>query len=321
MSSTSNLSTDITALIQEYYDRRALLERGFDSGLLKYAKPANIPRNQSKVAHWHRWQKFALAETVTEAAEPADPIQAAVDEVTATMEILSSRINIPQDGDDIRIDSLTKESYPKFTEQLERTANRKLITALGTASTGATFRYCGGKNSFADLAAGDVITSKDIQRAVGYLEQNGVPKINGSYVCLLNPWAKVDLLAGDSEFRDLLKTGSLDVLQKNNLDMWAGARIAGQDEPFRETLGGTEGTYSGSGSVGTVYIFGRESYGSTQLMGKTGLKPRFKVQDITATGSVMTIGWRCYYAGAILNRTWVVALKHVMSDASVTSVA
>lgn len=328
MASVNNLSTDITALIQEYYERKSLRERIFENGLLKYAKRADIPRNNSKVAHFHRWQKFALAEIVAENADPSTGISANVDEVIAQMQIMASFINIPQDGDDIRIDSLTKQSYPKFVEQLERTANRKAILATeiggtqvgGSASfSAAQVLYANGKPSFAALNASDQLSNKDIQRAVAFLEQQGAPKIKGSYVCLLNPWSKQDLMQSDADFRGLIKYQNLKALEKNDIPMWAGANIDWQDEPMRETLGGTEGTYVGGGQVNTTYVFGAEAIGVTQLMGKTGLKPRFKVQDITTSGAKMTIGWRTWFAFVVLNSNWIVRVKSVATDNSVAS--
>lgn len=325
MSSTSNLSSDITALIQQYYERKSLKERVFKNGLIGTAKRADIPQRNSSVARFHRWQKFALAETVTEGVEPVTPITADVDEVVVQMKILASKIQIPTEGDIIRIDSLIKESYPKFTEQLERSANRELITSIANgASVGSSSfngfvkRYANGKASFGDLTAGDSLRSKDIQEAVGYLMQIGAP---GPYLCMLNPWTYMDLMAGDAEFRDLIKNQGLKILQTGELDMWAGAKMGMQDEPWRESLSGAEGTYAGTGNVLTTYVYSKEAIGITQLLGKTGLTPKFKVQDITATGSLMTIGWRTWFGTVVLNSVWGVQLKSVGLNTSVSSVS
>ena len=331
MASSSNLSTDITVLIQEYYEKMALKEQAYTNGLLKYAKKADIPKGQSKVGHFHRWEKLPLASDVGETSDPTGEAMNAV-EVKVELTEFAGVVSVPNFGDAVRIDSVIKESYNKMTEQAERTANRRLLTALdggsaGTSQSSDSFSaakviYANNRASFGSLTASDYLTNKDIQLAVGWLEQNQVPKINGSYVCLLNPWAKTDLLTYDQEFRDLLRgSADLKILKDNELPLWAGARIGLQDEPWREALGGTDGTYVRTGNVASCYVFGAESFGCSQLMGKTGVKPRFKVQDITTTGAVTTIGYRIPFGAAVLNSDWVVRLKHVVRDATVASVA
>lgn len=329
MASTSNLSTDISVLIQEYYERMALKERVFDNGLLKYAKRGRVPKNNSKVAHYHKWSKFALAGDVAENADPATGIAADASEVIAAMTEFASYIDIPNFGDAVRIDSLIKESYPKFIEQAERSANRRLIRSIGegdAADTNASSSYSafpvlyagGADATFATMtAARTPITNKDIQRAVARLEQQGAPKINGQYICLLNPWSKADLFINDADFRDFFKLNN-DALVKGELRMWAGALIGYQDEPYRESLA-TENTYDGTGPVVSSYVFGRDAFGITQLFGKEGVKPKFKVQDITKTGAVTSIGYRIPFSAIVLDTTFGVTIKSVTADASIAS--
>lgn len=322
MASTSNLSTDITVLIQEYYERKALKERVFQNGLLKYAVKGTIPKANSDVIHFHKWAKFDLAEDVDEGSEPSAGIAANATEVKAELTEFASYIDIPLFGDVQRIDSLIKESYPKFVEQAERTANYRLITGVeaGSSSGNNSYSalkkmYANGKSSFASLDSGDKLTSRDIQRAVGYLEQQGAPKINGSYVCLLNPWVKTNLMADDSDFRDLVKLGALKVLETNELPMWAGAKMDNQDEPFRATLGGTETTYAAAGTVFTTYVLGAGAIGVAQIMGD-GIKPKFHVQNVSKTGATMSIGYRIPFAAVVLDPTFGVSLKSVSEPVS-----
>lgn len=333
MASTANLTTDLPDLLQQYFERRALKERMFNNGLLKDAKRSEIPKFFDKHANFHKWAKFALPEDVSETGEPS-LIAASVTEVTASLIEYASAISIPNFAEAQFLDSLMKEAYPKFAEQAERGANARLRAAIAAGSeatigvgSGASFSalpviYANGKNSFANLEAGDRISNKDIQNAVSRLEQLGAPKFPGGYYkCLLNPWAKQDLMANDADFRNLIRVGALDILKKNEMGMWAGAMIGQEDEPFRETLGGTENTYVRTGGVNSVYVYGPECFGVTQLMGKTGVRPRYKVQDITVTGSVTTIGYRIPFAAIVLDPTFGVVIKSVQSDNTVPNAA
>lgn len=326
MAASTNYSTDITALIVEYYERKALKESEFKNGLLKYGKKGTIPEGNSDVIHWHRWSKFALASDLTQGADPGSGIAADATDIKCKLVEFGDYIDIPLFGDAIRLDSLIQEAYPKFTEQASRTANRRTMTRLaigdnsvsGNSFAAATKMYANGKSSFGSLETSDQLTNKDIQRAVAYIEQNQGP---GKVTVLLSPWSKADVMIDDQEFRDLVKYQNLKTLAEGELPMWAGARIDQQDEPYRETLGGTEGTYAAGGSVITTYVFAEESFGVAQLMGQGGLKPKFHVQNIQKTGATMSIGYRIPFQAATLNANWVIQLKSVTRDASVSSVA
>lgn len=324
MASSSNLSTDITSLIVEYFERKALQESEFQNGLLKYGKKGIIPEKNSKVIHWHRWSKFSLASDLTEGQEPSSGVAMDATDIECELLEFGDYVEIPLFSDAIRLDSAIQEAYPKFTEQAQRTANRRIMSnlAAGAASGNNNFDaasklYAGGAGSFGELTSnGTNLSSKDIQRAVGRCEMNQAKR---PIVCLINPWNKMDLMKNDAEFRGLLAHGgSLNVLINNNLAEWAGAKLDLQDEPWRENV---EGTYAASGSVITTYVFGGESYGTAQLMGKTGLKPKFHVQNISVTGRALTIGYRIPFKAATLNANWIYQLKSVASDASVASVS
>jgi N4-gp56 family major capsid protein len=322
MSSTSNLSTD-TGLIQEYYERKSLETRIFENGLLKYAKRSQIPKHNSKVAHYWRWDNFGLADVVNEATEPSSGVAATGSEVIVQMRILSKFIDIPKEGDDIRLQSLIEESYPRLTEMLERTANRYLITdiaaggSVGSSSFSAFTKMYAGQGtggSFGALTANSQLTAKDLQRAVSKLEKNGAPKVSGHYMIGLSPWGKEDVLLDDA-FRSLFGNQVVTKLEKGEIAEWAGSKIYLQQEPFREILGGTEGTFDDAGTVMTCYVHGAEAYGVNQLMGASGLQPKFKVQDITRTGSSMSVGFRTYFGPIVLNANFGIQLKHVASNA------
>ncbi len=318
-----------STLIQEQYERKALAEQEIRNDLLQYGVKAIIPKGQSDIIHWNRWSKFSLAQTVTDGTDLSTPQTPAITEIKGKLALYGDYVSISPYGDEIRIISAIDESYDKMIEQMGRTANRQLMTVLtagdsttGNSFTAATKMYAGGANSFADLTVGGAnkLTSKDIQRAVMRLRKNGArPPIT----CILNAWSYEDLMVHDQEFRDLIKNQDLAILKDNELVQWAGAKIGWQDDPWREnvaSIGGAEGTYAASGAVVVCWLFGQEAFGSVQLMGRSGLKPQFKVQDISKIGVETTIGYFFPYKGGALNANWIVQLRHVATDSSVASV-
>lgn len=314
----SNLSTDFDPeLIQEYFRRKALETRVFESGMLKYAtrQRMDIPMRNSKVAHFHKWNELPLADTVAEGSDPSAGVNMTLTEVKVQMEILASYLDIPKEGDEILIDSVIDESYPRFKQQLERTANNKLVSAICAGNSTspndfdpATKIFGSGKSSFASMVA-DVapLRSKDIQEAVSLLELAGAPKIDGGYVCCLDPVGKKQLLKDDSEFRELISYTSPEMLKKGVIGSIGNARFELQDEPMIQASS-TQNTYNSGGAIRSAYVFGAQAFCVTQLMGKTGLNPKFKVTDTTKTGALMSIGWRTYFAAAVLDPEWVIQI-------------
>ncbi len=319
MSSQYNISTDISNLLVQYYERKALAESEFQNGVLKYGQNAIIPEGNSATINWHRWNKFALASDLAEGSvgDPTTGVSMDTSAVTATLAEFGDFVRVSLYSDAIRLDSAAKQAYIKFTEQAARTANRRILTKLANTSTGFTRRYAQNAGSFAGLTNQQIL-SKDLQKAVAFIEQNQGPK---PITCLMDPWTKADLMIDDSDFRDLIKHTELQILERNNLPMWAGAKLDLQDEPWREAVGGTEGTYVSTGGVISCLIFASDSFGKVALMGRTGLKPKWHVQNISPTGAEMTIGYRIPFAASVLNANWGVILKGVSRDASVSSVS
>lgn len=307
MSSQYNTSTDISNLLVQFFERKALKESLFNNGLTKYGQDAVIPEGNSATINWHRWNKFALASDLTEGSQGTPASGKAMDttQVTATLVEFGDFVRIPLFADAIRLDSAAKQSYIKFTEQASRTANNRITTKLANITTGFYKMYAGVNGAYGNTLG--EITNTDVQRAVNYIEKQFPP--NKKVICLIDPWNKGSLMIKDKDFRDLIKFSDLDILKKNALPQWAGASIDFQDEPFREDSAGAEGTYVAAGDIVSMYIFNPEAYGKVALMGKTGLQPKWHVQNIDPTGAEMTIGYRIPFASSVLNANWGVCLK------------
>lgn len=324
MASTSNLSSDITALIVEYYEKQALTESEFTNDLLKRGINGTIPEGNSDTIHWHRWSKFALAADLSQGVDPAAGQAADATDIKGKLILYGDYIDIPLFGDAVRLDSLIKQAYKKFIEQASRTANRRLMTSLvqgdnsvsGNSFSAFTKRYAGNVGSFGAIA--NSVNVKDIQRAVAFLEQNQAPR---PIYAAIDPWTKLDLML-DADFRDLIKHTEIQILERNNLPMWAGATLDRQDDAWRESSASSsnEGTYSASGDIVTCFVYSNEAYGKAQLMGSGGLKPNFHVQNIQKTGQVMSIGYYMPFKGVVLNANWGVQLRGKVSNSDVVSV-
>jgi len=320
MASTSNLASDITAVVAPYYHERSLLERSFDIGVFKYCYKA--PYEGGQVIHFHKWSKLALGEYVADDAGPSAGASMDATDVIAVLGRYAQFVRVPSFADIVRFKKVAKEAYPKMRESAERTAwadasiglreaihgGSAALATSGQSFSALTVQYAGGKSTFAAMGTSDVLNEDEILKAVQTLEAYGAPKINGGYVCFINPWVKYDLMK-DVSFKELLSRGAFNALERNKLSMWAGAYIDNCDMPLRETLGGTENTHVSSGNVVSCYVLGAEAVAYSQVFGSEGMIPRFKVQDITETGHRTTIGYHVDFCPFVPDSTFGVVIK------------
>jgi hypothetical protein len=322
MSSVNNLPSDLTNIVQEFYDTKALEKPQFENDILSFGKQIIIPKGQSKVGHLNRFDDFGLATKMTnEATEPSSGRQISTQAVVVQLDEFADYVSIPVYGNEQLVLDAVEESYELFQRQMERTAShyilKDLIVGDVTGSNSFTaFKkmYAGGADSFGNTNS--PVTGKDLQRAVAFLKKNQAP---GPYGIFIDPFTQEDLLVHDAEFRALMQAQRVSVFEADKIDKWAGSRILNQSEPWREDV---EGTYAAGGSIVTCLVCSlSQGYGRVKFMGRTGTKPKFHAQNISVTGATMTVGYRFPSKGAPLKSTWGVALKGKTTDASVSSVS
>ena len=321
-------SSSLSGAISEYYERKLLVQPEFRNDLLKFGLKAQIPKGNSNTIHWTRVDRFGRPQTVTDGTDLTTSRTPTIATVQGRLALFGDFVSITPYGDEIRIFSMIDKSYDEFMVQVGREGNYRLQSTMvaGDSTTGnsfpaATLRYAGGAATFAGLESGGnfVLTAKDIEKNVFLLRKNQ-PK--GKITVVTNAWGLESLML-DDKFRTLISQQGLDILVEGKILKWGGSGIGYNDDPWREDLaseGGAAGTYSSTGKVFTTWIFSEEAFGTVQLMGRGGLRPRFKTQDVSVIGNEVTIGYFIPYQGGVLNANWVIALRHVSeSDVSIAS--
>ena len=314
----NELSTELAA-IQDYFLEKALEERSYDSPLLDMAQTPTIPTGRKDVAHFIRWGKLGFGEDVAEGVDPATDETMTQTEIKVECTEISKAMKVIHYADKQRILKVAEETYPKFKEQITRSVNRRLTTALSAAnSTGnnsyaaATFKYSNGA-TFGTLDADDYFRENDIQEGISTLIENGH---KGPYHVVLNPSSRRALFAKDASFRDFQKQAGGGAMKSGKLGEWGGATIHLMHEPFREALGGTEGTRDDAGLVGSTYIFAEgDAYGVTKFGGSGGkgggFMPTFFTNPyLTKTNAYFYIGYRLPCGAVTLDATKIIAYKH-----------
>jgi N4-gp56 family major capsid protein len=175
-----------------------------------------------------------------------------------------------------------------------------------------------GANNFAGLTEGSLLTTGHIKRMVAIARNSGAPGAFGKLYAMVIDNAGLTQLSDDDDFLDVVKrhadmTGK--ALKEGDMIDWGGVRFVLQDDAYRCELnseGGALTTRKNTGKVHVAHLLGKGAMGYVDFGGKAGkdgstgvqrrtLMPKFKVQDLSKTGTSFTIGWRIPFQACVLN--------------------
>jgi N4-gp56 family major capsid protein len=170
--------------------------------------------------------------------------------------------------------------------------------AKATYLTGTNAIFCGtGNTNTAGVAAGDVILSSDIKKAVALLETDSVERLSGNaYVGIIHPFAKFDVELDDDAggWIDAARYAGSDQLFTGELGKYAGVRFV---------VTSNAGVFEGDGTSGIdVY--------STTIVGKGAIA----VGDLSTQEIIvdhgggasdplrqqMTVGWKAWLGACLV---------------------
>lgn len=172
--------------------------------------------------------------------------------------------------------------------------------------------YAGGKTSRSALTSADVVTSRDIRKAVRTLKNSlAMPFDDGYYVALVNPNVTFDL-QDDDDWKKVSQN-------QDKLNIYSGevAKLFGCR--FIETTQAKvfEGAGAEGVDVASIIILGRYAYGYTSL---TGANPRVIVKPHGSAGTgdpldqVASVGWKMDgFAVKLLQPEYAVRIECGMS--------
>lgn len=174
--------------------------------------------------------------------------------------------------------------------------------------------YANRKGSFADLKSDDFITMDDFRSLRVRLSAKGAKKIDGKYVAVISEAVQADL-ERDKEYFDVVKrqADQNNKLFKGQVADYAGFRFVIDDEPW--ILGASdENALDITGTKHVCQVFGQDAFGYLRLGGENAGRPSFKVQDISTTGKVVTLGYMIPHQTMILNTNWCYTLVGSVRD-------
>lgn len=352
-------STTFKGTIQGYLERsfQEMGEKEFKTPLAQseLGEKATLKENAGTFAQFRKWGDLPLdlatsgsesPNFYTESQEPSAPMTLSDEIFQVSVKELSGYISLRPKllaQDPVDVLKKCKEKFAVWVRRMTHmVVNDRFVRPIDAAVTNLDsqyiaapkpFRtiYAGGVAAFNALVADSFVSMADIFRGSAILRNSkAVPFKGGRYACVIDHAGIEQLKLGDSRFADLIKAFE-DKNQKlfglGEMIDYGGVYFVPQDDGYRCQLaaeGGALGTRKATGKVRVAHIIGRGAFGYLDF-GKAGtvqrrtLTPKFKVQDITKTGTEITVAVRMAMQAMVLEQEKGLNLAYTSSfDEAVT---
>ena len=320
LNSTGN---DLSPEMKTFYDKALLYAAQAQLVHHQFGQKRPIPKNGGKTIEFRKFTPLAKALTpLTEGVTPAGN-QLDVTAITATVSQYGDFIKLSDLLELTAVDNVIVETTRLLGDQAGITMDTVVRDALvqGTnvmyapkinASTGAETAV----TSRANLDATAVLTVDLVQQVVARLRAVNTPRINGSYVAIIHPFAEYDIMR-EPEWIDPHKYKDTTNLYEGEIGMISGVRFVESTEA--KIWRGT-GCPSGLSVFGTLF-FGENAYGVTDVEGG-GLQTIVKQKGSAGTADPLdqrsSVGWKAIETAEILMQPYMIRVEHCSSRWSAT---
>jgi N4-gp56 family major capsid protein len=295
-------SSTLAADLQTYFSKRLLDINEKDAVLQTAAYKENIPSNSSKTISFTQYSRLAVPGSVlTEGTTPSNTTVSNA-AVTAVVDQWGAFVTLTDIAELTVKHPVVGEIEMLLGEQANETIETQINTVL---VAGTTVQYAGtGNAARADLAAGDVMTTTELQKALKTLRVNGArPVMNGNFVLFVDPSVEQDLLA-DSTFKATAQFGSV----AKTGESYAKGAVLGTWFGIEVRRSNVIPTIASTTTVHTSYLVGRNAYAMTTLQ---NLETYVEAPGGNADPlhQRRTIGWKVAFKSVILNQNFMVRIE------------
>lgn len=282
-------TAELSPTMKTFYDT-ALLQNAREKMVFsQFAKKQPIKGGK---VEWRRFNKFPKATTpLTEGVIPTGQ-DFGMSKVEAAVNQYGSYTTVS--------DRLEMEAYDDVifnaTEEMGATMGETWnILTRNAISAGNSVWYAGGKTSRSDLTAEDKMTPTLVNKAATWLKKNGVPKIDGYYICLIHPDVAEDLRESE-EWKDVHKYAAVKEIYEGEIGELHGVRFVEDNECKVVKANGDSGV-----SVFLSLFFGKDAYGEVEPEGE-GQEVIVKTPEQIGgpLNQFSTIGFKFCHAASIL---------------------
>lgn len=307
------------SLPQKYYDKQLLtLLRHKMQMHHKFAKKKPMPRKYGETISFRKIVKLEPALTpLTEGVTPTGN-SVAMEEITASTDQYGDFIEFSDLFDVKTVDPIIKEYIAELSDQAKETLD---ILARDVLHGGTNVSYSGGKLGRDDtagggagtgLTSGDVLSLRDIRKAVRFFRKNYIkPIANGDYACLISPDTQYDFF-DDPDFEKIADYGGN---VKPYLDNEVG-RLHNTRFFMTENAKVFAGAAQDGSDIHSAIMLGKGAYGLTEIKGEGNVKSIIKGLGSAGTSDPLnqrqTAGWKVNAFGVVrLEELAMMRIEHV----------
>lgn len=307
----TNVTTDsgLSAENKTFYDRTLLESAKPNLIHSQFGQKRPIPKNGGKKIEFRRYGALPKALTpLTEGVTP-DGRKLTVTAVEAEVHQYGDYVALSDVLDLTAIDNNVLEATKAIGNQAGLTLDTITRNIL---QAGTNVQYCPkvgatgttAVTSRADIDATCKLTVDEIKKAVATLKANNVPKISGSYVAIIHPYAAYDLMS-DPNWEEMHKYTTSDNMYEGEIGRIAGVRFVESSEALIVKT-------STNPAVFCTLVLGENAYGITEVTGG-GLKTIIKQLGSAGTADPLdqrsTVGWKAMQTAEILQQNYMIRIE------------
>ena len=299
----TTLDSGLSVENKTYYDMTLIDEAQANLVHDQFGQKKPIPKNGGKTIEFRKFASLPKAtQPLTEGVTP-DGKKLSASKIEATVAQYGDYVTLSDMLDLTAIDPVVVEA----TKVVGRQAGLTLDTITRNVLQGGTNVFYAPK---ADGTAVDSRSALDntckltvdlIRRVVAFLKKNNAPKIDGSYVAIIHPYASYDLMS-DDEWKYPHQYQDTSNIYEGEIGKIAGVR-------FVET---SEAKVYEGGVFGTLVI-ADGAYGTTEITGgglETIVKQLGSAGAADPLNQRSTVGWKATKTAEILIDPYMVRIEH-----------
>lgn len=308
MATTTQTYGNLTAEQKTFYDRTLLSRLLPNLTFLKYGQKRPMPKNEGDTINFRRFNSLDVpAASLTEGVTP-DGDNLSITAVTATVAQEGNWVRLSDKISMVGIDPVLTESAALMGENAAKTLETRCADVI---FKGTSQQYAGGAASASAIAAGKVVNSEEIKKAVRTLRNNNAEALEGGYfVGFCDPDVAYDL-QNDALWQDISKYNGAENIMKGEIGRIHGVRF------ILTTMCPTDTKTATAGTLHKTLIVGKDAYGVVDVNGSS--KPEIIIKPTGSAGTEdplnqrASVGWK---AMAVTVRLQELAMVCIQSMAS-----
>lgn len=308
MATTTQTYGNLTAEQRTFYDRTLLSRLLPNLTFLKYGQKRPMPKNKGDNINFRRFNSLDVpANSLTEGVTP-DGDNLSITAVTAAVKQEGNWVRLSDKISMVGIDPVLTEAAALMGENAAETLETRCADVI---FKGTSQQFAGGAASAAAIAAGKVVNSEEIKKAVRTLRNNNAkPMEGGYYIGFCDPSVAYDL-QNDALWQDISKYNGAQNIMNGEIGRIHGVRF------ILTTMCPTDATTATAGTLHKTLIVGKDAYGVVDVDGSS--KPEIIIKPTGSAGTEDplnqrgSVGWK---AMAVTVRLQELAMVCIQSMAS-----